>query len=42
MHRRGFLHTLTAALPAKSFAQAEQLPPIRALTRDPGFHWFGY
>ena len=20
----------------------EELPPVRALTRGPGFHWFGY
>jgi hypothetical protein len=23
-------------------ARAESLPPVRALTRPPGFHWFGY
>jgi hypothetical protein len=23
-------------------ARAQQLPPVRAVTRGPNFHWFGY
>ena len=36
-NRRTFLK----ALGAGAFA-AEALPPVRAITRGPGFHWFGY
>jgi hypothetical protein len=45
MQRRDFL-TLTAAslLAAKhaTSSNAEDLPPVRAITRGPKFHWFGY
>jgi hypothetical protein len=37
MNRRDFLVTLAAAL-----AGEEKLPPVRAITRGPAFHWFGY
>ena len=39
--RRLFLRTL-AAVPAAGLHGQEKLPPIRALTRGPKFHWFGY
>ena len=41
--RRDFLKSL-ATLPAvaAALAQGENLPPVRALTRGPKFHWFGY
>jgi hypothetical protein len=38
MQRRHFLQTLAAA----GVARADGLPPARAITRGPGFHWFGY
>ena len=34
--------TLLTMLPAASFARAETLPPVRAITKAPAFHWFGY
>src|SRR5215510_14516836 len=37
MNRRDFLVTLAAVL-----AGEETLPPVRAITRGPAFHWFGY
>ena len=37
MNRRRFL-TALAALPLR----ADELPPVRAITRGPKFHWFGY
>lgn len=44
--RRRFLQSLAAGLPALSdgvrAADAEKLPPVRAITRGPKFHWFGY
>ena len=51
--RRQFLQTLAATLPAGSALGAtltnlanstseEKLPPIRAITRGPKFHWRGY
>ena len=52
MHRRDFLRTLavTPALGAlgpllaraAETAPEEKLPPIRAITAGPRFHWFGY
>jgi hypothetical protein len=42
VHRRKFLIVLAGTSPAAALAQAEKLPPVRALTRGPGFHWFGY
>ena len=46
MDRRGLLHLLAAGLPvtalgSRAFGQ-ETLPPVRAITRGPKFHWFGY
>ena len=38
LDRRRFL----AALAAAPLGAAEQLPPIRPITRGPKFHWFGY
>lgn len=38
MRRRTFLPVLTAG----ATARAADLPPVRALTRGPKFHWFGY
>lgn len=50
--RRRFLRTLAAALPTTTAwsasltnvvaASDEKLPPVRALTRGPQFHWRGY
>lgn len=37
MNRRHFLATL-----AVSLTNSEKLPPVRAITRGPRFHWFGY
>lgn len=46
MNRRSFLQALTVAMPGLSSAIAvlaeERLPPVRAITRGPKFHWFGY
>lgn len=40
MNRRSFV-TAAAALPGVLRGQ-EQLPPVRAITKGPKFHWFGY
>jgi hypothetical protein len=49
--RRGFLRALSAAAPLAmqvqfwprpAWAADEKLPPVRAITRGPKFHWFGY
>jgi len=37
--RLGRREFLAGALAARA---AEKLPPVRAITRPPGFHWFGY
>lgn len=47
MNRRHFLNRSLASLaPAFSLtpglAASDSLPPVRAITRRPGFHWFGY
>ena len=52
MHRRNFLRALAAAPALGSLgalisraadtAAEENLPPVRALTKGPRFHWFGY
>ena len=43
MNKRQFLMSLSGALfPALTKARAEELPPVRAITRGPKFHWFGY
>lgn len=46
LSRRRFLGNLAALaglpLAAGSSAADEKLPPIRAITRGPKFHWFGY
>jgi hypothetical protein len=39
--RRNLLQSMAALLPARS-AAAEPLPPLRAITKGPKFHWFGY
>jgi hypothetical protein len=41
LRRRSFLKSL-ATLPYLTAARAEQLPPVRAITRGPKYHWFGY
>jgi hypothetical protein len=40
--RRALLQSLAATFPAAGFAQPEKLPPVRAITKGPKFHWFGY
>ena len=43
--RRGFVAGASAALASlatRSFAQTSSFPPVRAITRGPKFHWFGY
>jgi hypothetical protein len=42
--RRHFLATLAAATAATGSRgqEADAFPPIRQITRGPGFHWFGY
>lgn len=40
MERRTALQLFAAA--AARAGQATSLPPVRAITRGPGFHWFGY
>jgi hypothetical protein len=42
--RRQFLTTLTAASIGTSLRgqDADKFPPVRQITRGPGFHWFGY
>jgi len=40
--RRRLLKSLAAGLPALGRSQGEKLPPVRAITRGPKFHWFGY
>lgn len=43
LSRRHFLAALTAAACTRSLrAAADELPPVRAITRGPKFHWFGY
>lgn len=39
--RRSLLQTLAASIPAVA-GGSESLPPVRALTKGPRFHWFGY
>ncbi len=39
MRRRGFLAALAALPGARAGAKP---PPVRPITRPPGFHWFGY
>ncbi len=38
LQRRQFLTALAAVLPSMS----QDLPPVRAITRGPKYHWFGY
>ena len=42
--RRGFLRCLAVSgtFPVLSPAADEKLPPVRAITKGPKFHWFGY
>jgi hypothetical protein len=41
MLRRSFLQGCAAALPLSTI-RAQPLPPVRAITRGPKFHWFSY
>lgn len=40
--RRDFLELMAAAAPLARTWPDNDLPPVRALTRGPKFHWFGY
>lgn len=40
--RRELLRGLAASLPLCGAASTQRLPPVRAITRGPRFHWFGY
>lgn len=40
MHRRAFLSAMI--VPALARGSEEKLPPVRAITRGPKHHWFGY
>jgi hypothetical protein len=43
LNRRSFLFSLAASMPMMNTALAtDKLPPVRAITRGPKFHWFGY
>jgi hypothetical protein len=42
LDRRSFMLSLATAAPMLRMRQGEKLPPVRALTRGPKFHWFGY
>lgn len=42
LERRAFLKGLAASLPALAAWGEEKLPPVRAITRGPKHHWFGY
>jgi hypothetical protein len=41
-NRRAFLTSLTGLIPGLAGADEDKLPPVRAITRGPKFHWFGY
>jgi hypothetical protein len=41
-NRRAFLTSLTGLIPSLAGADEDRLPPVRAITRGPKFHWFGY
>jgi len=41
-NRRAFLNGLIGVIPALAGADEDRLPPVRAITRGPKFHWFGY
>jgi hypothetical protein len=40
--RRTFLGQAAGLAASAAFGQDEKLPPVRALTKGPQFHWFGY
>lgn len=42
LDRRLFLSTVAALAVGRLPADAPGLPPVRAITRGPKFHWFGY
>ena len=43
INRRSFLAGLAAYVPElRPLLAEEELPPVRAITRGPKFHWFGY
>ena len=42
INRRKFLGGLAACLWAPGKIATDELPPVRAITRGPKFHWFGY
>lgn len=42
-HATGSLAALAAAGPRRALStESADLPPVRAITRGPGYHWFGY
>lgn len=41
-NRRAFLTSLMGLIPGLAGADEDRLPPVRAITRGPKFHWFGY
>ena len=40
--RRMFLQSIGAVVGSHRVAKGERLPPVRAITRGPKYHWFGY
>ena len=42
MNRRDLFRNIAATLPFAALGNDEKLPPVRAITRGPKFHWFGY
>ena len=42
MNRRQFIALTSAAIPSLAANSDDNLPPVRAITRGPKFHWFGY
>jgi len=42
MQRRSVLKLLGLSLPVTGRSAQPELPPVRAITRGPGFHWFSY
>lgn len=43
MHRRAFLQTTAlGTIPLLRAQNGEKLPPVRAITKGPKHHWFGY
>ena len=42
MNRRDLFRNIAAAFPLSALGDDEKLPPVRAITRGPKFHWFAY